>query len=207
MTALMLLAPGTPMLFQGQEFASSRPFVYFADHHPELAALVRKGRAEFLSQFRTLALSETQACVPDPADPRTFERCKLDFAERDRHAEVYRMHRDLLRLRREDPAFRARRPGGADGAVLGPHAFVLRFFAADGMDRLLLVNLGRDLHLDPAPEPLLAPPEGARWDTLWSSDDVRYGGCGTPAPDSEENWRVSGETAVALFPRTTNHRQ
>jgi maltooligosyltrehalose trehalohydrolase len=200
LTALTLLAPGTPMLFQGQEFAASSPFVYFADHKPELAALVRKGRVEFLGQFPSVALEETKACVPDPSDPRTFERCKLDLGEREKHAEVYALHRDLLRLRRDDPVFRAQRPRGVDGAVLGAHAFVLRFFAADGADRLLTVNLGRDLHLDPAPEPLLAPPEGRRWQILWTSEDVRYGGDGTPPLDTEENWRIPGEAAVVLAP-------
>ena len=48
-------------------------------------------------------------------------------------------------------------------------------------DRLLVVNLGRDLHLRQAPEPLLAPPEGRAWEMRWSSEDVIYGGCGTPA--------------------------
>src|SRR5690606_38790927 len=52
MTALLLLGPQTPMLFQGQEYAASSPFFYFADHNPELARLVAKGRAEFLAQFR-----------------------------------------------------------------------------------------------------------------------------------------------------------
>ena len=151
MTAFLLLAPGTPMLFQGQEFAASSPFLFFADHNPDLAKLVRRGRAEFLSQFRSLARPEMQACLADPADPDTFERCKLDFAERQTHAEIYAVHRDLLRLRREDPAFRAERLHGVDGAVLGPEAFVLRYFAEDGNDRLLLVNLGRDLHLVSAP--------------------------------------------------------
>ena len=51
MTALLLLSPGTPMLFQGQEFAASTPFLFFADHHPELARLVSNGPKEFLSQF------------------------------------------------------------------------------------------------------------------------------------------------------------
>ncbi|MBE2283865.1 MAG: malto-oligosyltrehalose trehalohydrolase [Prosthecobacter sp.] len=51
LTALLLLGPNTPMLFQGQEFASSSPFLYFADHNPELAALVAQGRAKFLEQF------------------------------------------------------------------------------------------------------------------------------------------------------------
>jgi maltooligosyltrehalose trehalohydrolase len=202
MTALLLLAPGTPMLFQGQEFASSSPFLFFADHNAELAKLVRRGRAQFLSQFRSLALPEMQACLPDPADPRTFERCKLDWSERQTHAEIYALHRDLLRLRREDSVFRAQRQRGVDGAVLGPQTFVLRFFAEDGDDRLLFVNLGRDLHLDPAPEPLLAPPEARSWDVLWSSEDIPYGGCGTAPLDTEENWRLPGEAAVALWPQT-----
>jgi maltooligosyltrehalose trehalohydrolase len=200
LTALTLLAPGTPMLFQGQEFASSRPFFYFADHHPELAKLVRKGRADFLAQFRRIALPEVQARLPDPADMRTFERCKLDFAERQQHAEAYALHRDLLRLRREEPIFRAQRPRGVDGAVLGPHAFVLRYFGDDRNDVLLVVNLGRDLHFDPAPEPLLAPPEGKQWKVRWSSEDIRYGGDGTAPLDTEENWRIPAEAAVVLVP-------
>ncbi len=57
MTALMLLGPGTPMLFQGQEFAASSPFLYFADHNENLAPLIRRGRAEFLSQFSSIACS------------------------------------------------------------------------------------------------------------------------------------------------------
>ena len=87
-----------------------------------------------------------------------------------------------------------------DGAVLGQETFVLRFFSETGDDRILLVNFGTDLHLDPAPEPLLAPPEGMRWKTLWSSEDPRYGGSGTPPLDTEENWRIPGHAAVALFP-------
>src|SRR5262249_41957231 len=78
MTALLLLAPGTPMLFQGQEFASSAPFYYFADHKKGLAEKVREGRVEFLSQFPSLARGRARPCVPDPHDPRTFGRCKLD---------------------------------------------------------------------------------------------------------------------------------
>jgi maltooligosyltrehalose trehalohydrolase len=201
MTALTLLAPQTPMLFQGQEFAASAPFLYFADQKPELALLVHRGRRKFLAQFPSYALPEVQAIIEDPADPHTFEKSKLDHAERQRHAGVYMMHRDLLRLRREDPVFRAQRPRGVDGAVLGEGAFVLRFFGEGGDDRLLVVNLGPDLRLVPAPEPLLAPPEGMCWRTLWSSEDPRYGGSGTPPPESEdEGWAIPGEAAVALRP-------
>jgi maltooligosyltrehalose trehalohydrolase len=201
MTALMLLAPGTPMLFQGQEFGASSPFYFFADHGQQLAPLVRHGRAEFLSQFPRIACPEIQTRLPDPADPRTFERSKLDLSERQQHAEIYNLHRDLLRLRRQDPALRSQRPGGIDGAVLGPEAFVARFFADDGLDRLLVVNLGRDLHLEPAPEPLLAPPENMSWETLWSSEDPRYGGAGTPLLETEDSWRIPGGAAVVLCPK------
>jgi maltooligosyltrehalose trehalohydrolase len=203
LTALLLLAPGTPMLFQGQEFAASAPFVFFADHDDRLRALVREGRIQFLAQFRNLAQPEARACFADPGDPATFERCKLDFSERSKHAPLYQLHKDLLRLRREDPVFRAQRPGGVDGAVLGPEAFVLRYFGGtpgSDDDRLLLVNLGVDLRFDPAPEPLLAPPEDRLWEVGWSSEDPRYGGCGTAPPDAPDNWRIPGHAAVVMRP-------
>jgi maltooligosyltrehalose trehalohydrolase len=199
MTGLMLLAPGTPMLFMGQEFAASTPFLYFADHEANLAELVRKGRAEFLEQFRSYATPETQAILTNPEAIATFEKCKLDFTERERHRQIYDMHQDLLKLRRTDKRFSAQAPRGVDGAVLGDEAFVLRYFGEDD-DRLLLVNFGADLHLSPAPEPLLAPPAGKRWVTLWSSEDPRYGGSGTPALDTKDNWRLPGHAAVALAP-------
>lgn len=200
LTALLLLAPGTPMLFQGQEFAASSPFLFFADHTPELARQIREGRAEFLAQFPSLATPEIQKHFADPGDPATFERSKLDHDERRTHHEIYDLHRDLLKLRREQPVFGAQKPRGLDGAVLSSGAFVLRFFGEDGDDRLLLVNLGVDLHLDPAPEPLLAPPQDRTWVTLWSSEDPKYGGTGTPPLDTEQNWRIPGQAAVVLKP-------
>jgi maltooligosyltrehalose trehalohydrolase len=204
MTALLLLAPGTPMLFQGQEFAATTPFLFFADHNDDLRALVQKGRIEFLSQFRSLAQPEMRGRQPDPGDHSTFERCKLDFSEREKHAEMYRLHKDLLRLRREDAAFRAQRPRGVDGAVLARETFVLRFFGEEGDDRLLLVNLGRDLLLDPAPEPLLAPPEGRLWELAWSSEDPEYGGSGTAPLETADNWRIPGHAAVVMRPVEPN---
>lgn len=198
-TALLLLGPWTPLLFQGQEFSSSRPFRYFADHEPDLAAKVREGRAAFLSQFRSLATPEMRERLEDPGAVATWADCKLDWAERERHVEAVRLHADLLRLRREDPAFRAHGEAGFDGAVLGPEAFALRWFHPEG-DRLLLVNFGRDLRLHVAPEPLLAPPRGRTWATLWSSEHPDYGGAGTPPLDTEENWRIPGHAAVVLCP-------
>jgi len=86
-----------------------------------------------------------------------------------------------------------------DGAVLSDSAFVLRWFASDGADRLLVVNFGSDATLDPAPEPLLAPPHGGAWQVLLASEDPRYGGHGIIVPvASDGRWRVPSECAVVL---------
>jgi maltooligosyltrehalose trehalohydrolase len=200
-TAFTLLGPGTPMLFQGQEFGASSPFLFFADHKPELAEKIRKGRTEFLEQWRSLQAPEMRQFLADPADMSTFERCRLDYTEVEKHAWIYALHRDLLRLRREDPVLSRQAQDGLDGAVLSPACFVLRYFSPEHrQDRLLVVNLGMDLELNPAPEPLLAPPPCAKWAKLWSSDDPPYGGCGTAELDSDENWKIPGHAAVVLHP-------
>jgi maltooligosyltrehalose trehalohydrolase len=200
MTALLLLAPGTPMLFQGQEFASSAPFLYFADHEPELARLVAEGRREFLRQFPSLRGEDVQSRLAPPHDPATFERCKLDPEERERHREAVALHHDLLKLRREDPTFRAQDAGRLHGAVIGPEAFVLRWFGEAGEDRLLVVNLGADLEAGIAPEPLLAPPAGHRWRTCWSSESAGYGGSGAGELDGADGWSFPGHAAFVLAP-------
>jgi maltooligosyltrehalose trehalohydrolase len=195
MTALFLLSPQTPLLFQGQEFAASSPFIFFADHNSELGSKIKEGRFEFLKQFPSLANPDMQARLPDPTEPRSFESCRLDLSERERHHEAYALHHDLLSLRRNDPVINAQRPGAVDGAVLADDLFVLRFFAADGNDRLLLVNLGIDCSLTPAPEPLLASPAGSSWRLLWSSEDPRYGGLGAAPAEDESRWFVPGKAA------------
>ncbi len=127
LTALVCLAPSTPMLFQGQEFGASSPWLYFADHAGELGRLVRKGRGEFLAQFPSIAGASDQ--LSDPVDPATFHRCKLDPAERDPQAPVYALHRDLLALRREGPGVpqpAAPRGGRGVADATGPRAALLR---------------------------------------------------------------------------------
>jgi maltooligosyltrehalose trehalohydrolase len=198
MTALLLLAPQTPLLFMGQEFGSSRPFHFFADHQENLAPLIHKGRREFLAQFAAYASADSQKRIPDPRAPATFAHSKLDFSERKTNAPVYRLHKDLLRLRREDPVIAAQDRSRLDGAVLSSDAFVLRFFGPAGSDRLLAVNLGPDLAYQPAPEPLLAPPAGTNWKRVWSSEDTRYGGSGIVDAEGPDGWKLQANSAVLL---------
>lgn len=200
-TALTLLGPGTPMLFQGQEFQSSSRFLFFADHNTELAKKVQEGRKEFLSQWRTLQLPDMQACLDDPSSRATFERCILDHSEVEKHATAYAFHRDLLRLRREDPIISKQGANGIDGAALSEQCLVIRYFSPTFQDdRLLLVNIGVDLEFNPCPEPLLGPPHLKEWTNAWSSEDPQYGGCGTAALDSKEQWIIPGQAAVLLQP-------
>jgi maltooligosyltrehalose trehalohydrolase len=201
MTALWLLAPQTPMFFQGQEFSASTPFLYFADNTGEQAGQVARGRLRFLSQFPTLATPEAKTHVAEPVDRSTFERCRLNLAERQTHSQSYALHQDLLRLRREEPVFSRQRADLLDGATLGPDCLIVRYFGdTENDDRLLVVNLGNDLRYSPAPQALLAPPAECVWEILWSTNRVEYGGVGTPPIETETGWQIAGESAVVLRP-------
>ena len=201
LVALMLLAPETPLLFMGQEFAASSPFLFFADHHSDLAAKVYEGRRKFLSEFPEYATPEAQNAVPDPADESTFTQSRLDLSERRRHAAIYRLHKDLLKLRREDRVLARQDRAILDGAVLGPQALVLRYCSPTDDDRLLVVNLGADLNFVPAPEPLLAPVAEGAWTLQWSSNHPDYGGPGILNPLTEAGWRIFASTTT-LFRAT-----
>ena len=203
LTALLLLTPGLPLLFQGQEFAASRPWRYFADHDGDLGRDVARGRADFMSQFASLRTAEGRSSLPDPIDRATARACvlNLDEREKDGHRGLFDLHRDLLRLRRTNEVFTDQRPGARDGAVLGPEAFAIRLFGSDPLlDRLLLINLGQLLRLRSCAEPLLAPPLDATWELEWSSDDPRYGGRGTPPPVTRAGTWLPAHAAVLLAP-------
>src|SRR6266850_3991604 len=201
MTALLLLGPWTPLLFQGEEFGASSPFVFFADvGDAAVRDGIRKGRVELLAPFLSLTEEETLRSLPAPDDPQTFSRCKLDFSEREKNRALYDLHIDLLKLRRDDSRFRLQESDGIDGAVLGPKSFVLRYFSEANDDRLLLVNFGERQVLHPASDPLLAPPADCRWETLWTSDSQRYGGEATVATAGPYRWILPAESTVALRP-------
>lgn len=201
-TAFMLLMAQTPMLFQGQEFGASAPFYYFADQGEDIDRQIRDGRRDFLAQFPGLADPVMADRLIDPAASATFEACKLDWREFDTHTEAVSLHRDLLRLRRDDRVFSAQ-PGltgdaRIDGSVIGPEAFLLRLFGHQGDDRLLLVNLGPDLVLTSIPDPLTAPPSGKSWHLQWSSEHPDYGGTGTPETESRGGWMIPAHAAIVL---------
>jgi maltooligosyltrehalose trehalohydrolase len=199
--ALTLLAPQTPMLFMGQEFGASTSFTFFADHTEKLSRQVHAGRRKFVGQFQAYADSRVQALIPDPSAEQTFLNSKLDWSECERHSAVFALHRDLLRLRARDPVISRQDLDAIDGATLSEHSLVLRWFDAEHGDRLLLVNVDRELPPGSIAEPLLAPPRGSGWHVLWSSEAPEYGGQGAIPPVADHGhgaWRIQAQSAVLL---------
>jgi maltooligosyltrehalose trehalohydrolase len=110
--ALVLCAPFIPMLFQGEEFAARTPFQYFTNHdEPELAQAVSEGRRREFAAFGWKA-----ADIPDPQDPETFLRSKLNWIEPQQapHAGLLAWHKQLIALRRSVPDFADGRPDQMD---------------------------------------------------------------------------------------------
>lgn len=132
--AIVLLGPQVPMLFQGEEWGASAPFLFFADHEdPDLATAVRDGRRRDFADFGWPA-----GDVPDPGARETFERSHLDWSERNAspHADLLDWHRRLIGLRRELPALAA---GPAPEVACDETA---RWLTVERSGTLLAVNLG-----------------------------------------------------------------
>lgn len=206
-TALLLLGPQTPLLFQGQEFGASSPFFYFADQAGGLAETVREGRIEFLKQFPSLSDDAFARWMPAPADRATFERSKLDWSQYKANTHIVALHRDLIALRRETYVLAQGACGRVDGSVLEPSAFLLRHFACDPKyERLMVANLGPDIAVDSIADPLHAPPEGMQWALVWSSEDLVYGGGGIRPVDLQGRWTLGADTVLWFAPVVAERR-
>jgi maltooligosyltrehalose trehalohydrolase len=184
-TMALLLLPSTPHLFQGQEFASSHAFCYFADHEEELAQIVAKGRRDFLSQFESVIREPLTL----PHSPKTFHSSKLDHKERESHSGIYQLHKDLLSLRRNDAVINQQNTANFYVATIGTRALVFRFLDEHFGHRLMVVNLGFDLGpLESQPNPLLTPPVGSKWELALATENVCYGGNGIAPPNEHDEW-------------------
>ncbi len=108
LSVLLLLAPQTPLLFMGQEWAATTPFLYFTDHHAELGRLVTAGRREEFKSFSAFRDPVRRALIPDPQAEETVERSRLRWEESSHEpcVRVLRLYERLLALRRTHPALR-----------------------------------------------------------------------------------------------------
>ncbi len=154
-TTLLLLSPMIPLLFMGDEWASEQPFLFFTDHHDELADAVREGRRAEFKGFAAFADPEQRARIPDPNALQTF----LDSRpRRNAHSGQWEdFHRQLLELRRQHivPRLDGARALGAD--VIGEQAVSARWRLGDGSELRIDLNLGPDpvqTHLPDSHQPL-----------------------------------------------------
>jgi malto-oligosyltrehalose trehalohydrolase len=146
--AVLLLAPSPPLLFMGEEFAASTPFLFFCEFGPDLADKVREGRRKEFSRFAQFRSQEARSTIPDPNSEDAFLRSKLDWAslESDPHASWLRFYRELLAFRQREivPRVKSFLPGKAEFAVLASKALSVVWPLARGAELVLLANFGGD---------------------------------------------------------------
>jgi maltooligosyltrehalose trehalohydrolase len=144
--AIYLLLPQIPMLFMGEEFASSQPFPFFAHFEPELAEAVRKGRRSEFAKFPEFQDPHKRETIPDPTSEETFRSAKLNWKEAtngQNASELLAMYRDLLAIRRQEIVPRLKNIGGNSGSfeILGESAVHVRWRMGDGSKLHLAANL------------------------------------------------------------------
>ncbi|MES2571009.1 MAG: malto-oligosyltrehalose trehalohydrolase, partial [Verrucomicrobiota bacterium] len=183
---LLCLSPYTPMLFMGQEWAASTPFLYFTEHNEQLGPLITEGRRREFAAFPEFTNRLTLQEIPDPQDPSTFTRSKLNWEEVSEgdHARVLALYTACLRLRREVAAFRplSREHWEVDTLQWGAGAIRIE---AENETYLLVFDLHGGHHGSLAEEPLARLVPGVSWTALLSSNETRFGGTGKPAFDPE----------------------
>jgi maltooligosyltrehalose trehalohydrolase len=153
-TALLLLSPFIPLLFMGEEWGSERPFLFFTDHNPELAEMVRKGRRDEFKLFSAFADASRRAQIPDPNDPATFRASIPDFdvASEPPHRQRLALYRQLLALRHREiiPRIPGCRSIGA--RAIGDTAVQAAWRMGDGGRLSIATNVGTDpVPVEPSP--------------------------------------------------------
>jgi maltooligosyltrehalose trehalohydrolase len=210
-SALLLLTPYTPLLWMGQEWAASAPFLYFTDHPAELGRLVTKGRREEFGRFPAFSDPALRERIPDPQAQATFERSRLDWSERARqpHGGVLALYREMLRLRRDHPAMQHRAREAWAVKAVSDGAIALRRKGPDG-ELLLVANLAGSLatdlgglDTDLGGHPGTAPGHGA-WNIMLHTEQPRFGGSGGE-PVLRDGRLEVGDACAVLLARGPGH--
>jgi maltooligosyltrehalose trehalohydrolase len=192
-TAFLILGPWTPLIFQGQEFNASSPFLYFAD----ASSTIDQDRKNFLSQFPTLNTKKILDLMADPMNENTFKRSKLDLNERQTNSKFYEMFKTFLILKKTDPVFSSQN-SDIESAVLNDSILLIRYVEQDE-GRLLIFNFGKTLFFSPAVQPLLAPYKNKKWEMLLSTENPEFGGNGIAEIEMIDGWYIPAECTIVLI--------
>lgn len=190
-SALLLLSPYTPLLWQGQEWAASTPFQYFTDHPEELGRLVTEGRRDEFRRFAKFADPAMRERIPDPQAATTFDASRLQWTELTEppHAGVLQLYRELLSLRRSHPALQNRQRDSWSVTAAASNALTLRRSDVGGTELLLAVCFGGMASLQAG---------RGEWHVLLDSEDKRFGGAGPRGRLDGGTLRLEGACAVVL---------
>ena len=198
-SALLLTGPYTPMLFMGQEWAASTPFLYFTDHHEELGRGVTEGRRKEFAEFSDFRDAEKRAQIPDPQALKSFLDSKLNWAEVEQpaHQEILTLYTDFLKFRRTQLEDRRRRRWRI--VQVSETAVALRYRRGKAGDILVLAQLLPNESSIELGSTLLQPKAGRTWRRGLSSNEKIYGGDRTGYFDKEKGQFVMAEPELIIF--------
>jgi maltooligosyltrehalose trehalohydrolase len=187
------------MLFMGQEWAGSTPFLYFTDHHEELGRGVTEGRRKEFSEFSDFRDPENRARIPDPQALKSFLDSKLNWSETEQSSqrEILALYTDFLRFRRTELNDRRRRRWRL--AQVSDTAIALRYRRGKADDILILVQLLPNESRIELESTLLQPKAGRTWLRGHSSNEKIYGGDRTGYFDAGNRQFVLEQPELMVF--------
>ncbi len=185
---ILLLAPSPPMLFMGEEFAATTPFLYFCDFHGELARAVREGRRNEFARFAKFNSLETRDQIPDPNAEQTFLQSKLDWEnlQRERHSRWLTRYQQLLSIRQRLIIPLIKRISGARVQFCDEEsrAFAIEWLCHDGSRLGLCANL--------SDQTLMLPPSCSGVAIYRSSPEIATGFPSGVLPPWSVSWSLAG---------------
>lgn len=212
LSAVMLLAPSPPLLFMGQEYMVETPFLFFCDFGDDLADSVTEGRRREFQRFERFADSQARETIPDPNDPGTFERCRLDWdalKSDARHREWWLFHQELLQLRQRQivPRLAGIDPQQSRFEHFTTSAIQVQWRLGDGAVLTLTANLSdaeqhwQTLPLPLAGDALYLEPKGLAdalaeqhlppWSVAWHLASPELSHCQQPAGNDSQTDEVA----------------
>ncbi len=186
----VLLSPFVPLLFMGEEYGETAPFLYFVHHSdPALVEAVRQGRRQEFSRF------QWRGEVPDPQDEETFLRSRLNDALRGEgeHRKLREFYQELMRLRKQLPSLArlSKKDLEVEGFEAEGALYVRRW---SGSDQTFAAYNFHD-----APAAIRLPVPSGSWRRTLDSADPRWGGSGSSIPDAITS---KGTVSITLSPRS-----
>jgi maltooligosyltrehalose trehalohydrolase len=198
-SALLLLDPYTPMLFMGQEWGASSPFLYFTDHHKELGKGVTEGRRKEFADFSEFRDPAKRNEIPDPQAIESFERSKLVWQELENAGagKLLRLYKDFLQFRKS----RLRQRDREHCLVTQVSEWTIALKYNDAHEEILILS-----QLVPSETAVdakkLASQDSRPWQFVMSSNESIYGGESPGYFDSQGRRFQLNQPEVIVFSRT-----